>query len=269
MVKVSSYNISLGEDRESLKKTPIFYLDRVEENDPVSPDLQRLYDTFLSAFPEHRDRFMVHHSNVFMDERNTIHRISNYPTEGYYNMYLFIELEWFYENLYIVTHEMDRAFTNMSFKCQKIYKGFLPMYTGFIRQAEKDIQCIQNVWSYYLEEKQTLEKCQKLFAQVCKSENQYHQELLELNHIRTDELSFQDTVRRSHKRKLLQERLTKLRPLHASALERVVYGHSLQNHLMLRILYFMADITILFTKFHSHFLELENLIPKRESLNFH
>lgn len=267
MVRVQSYNISLGEDRESLRKTPVFYLDQVDENDPVPPDLHRLYDTFLSAFPEHRDRFLVHHSNFFIDARESIRRISNYPSDGYFNMYLFIELEWFYENLYIVNHEMDRSFSNIMHKCQKIYDGFLPMYSGFVRKPEKDIEVVQNVWVYFQEQKQLYEKSQRFFVQLCQSEYKYHQELIELNHIRTDELSFQDTVRRTHKRKMLQDKLTKLRPLHVSAMERLVYGHTLQNHLMLRFLYFLADITLLLTKFHAHFLELENLIPKKASLD--
>lgn len=267
MVKVASYNIPIGDDRETLRKTPVFYIENVDDTDNVYPDVQRIFDTFLSAFPEHRDRFVIHFSHFFMDGRHSIRRISNYPTDGYYNMYLFIELEWFYENLYIVTHEMDRAFTNIHFKCKKIYDGFLPMYSNMIRRADKDIECVQRVWMYHMQQKQSLEKCQTFFVQVCRSENEYHEQLNQLNQIRAEELSFQETVQRSHKRKILQEKLVKLRPLHASTLERLVSHHCLHNHIMLRFLFFLADITLLLTKFHSHFLQLETLIPKNEKMD--
>ena len=261
MVKVAGYNISFGEDRDPLMKTECYYLETIDENDSVPENLGKLYDTFLSAYPEHRYRFVLHQCNYFMESRDSVFRVCNMPSDGFYNVHLFVELEWFYENLYVVNHEVDRNLSHIFHKAKKVYEGFLPMYSNFVRNSDKDVALVQTTWSYFMEQRQLLEKSRDFFVSVCASESSHSAELTELGNIRADSLSFQDTVRRSHKRKSLHDKLAKLRGLHVGTLEKMVYFHSLQNNLLLHFLFFLADISLLLTRFHSHFIELENLVP--------
>lgn len=264
MVKVSGYNIPLGggHERETMTKAAYYYLEELDEQDSIPDTLYRLYDTFMSAFPEHRQRFVLHQCNYFMESRETIYRISNMPTDGYYNVHLFVELEWFYENLYVVNHEIDRNLLNIFAKAQKIYNGFVPTYTEMIRQAEKDVVLVQSIWGYFLEQMRLLQKTQKLFTSICHTESTYSLQLEELSNIRAEELSFQDTVRRSCKRKSLHEKMVQLRAIHLTTLEKLLYFQTIGNNILLRFLYFLSEITLLLGKFHAHFVELETLVPK-------
>ena len=261
MVKVAGYHISFGEDRDPLMKTDCFYLESLDENDSVPDNLGKLYDTFLSAYPEHRYRFVLHQCNYFMESRDSIFRVCNMHSNGFYNVHLFVELEWFYENLFVVNHEVDRNLCNIFQKAKKVYDGFLPMYTNFVRNSDKDVALVQNTWTYFMKQREFLEKSRKVFVSVCDTESSCSSELNELGNIRAEALTFQDTVRRSYKRKYLHEKMSKLRGLHIATLEKMSYFHSLQNNLLLHFLFFLADITLLLTKFHSHFIELENLVP--------
>jgi|UniRef100_A0A6C0IGU4 hypothetical protein len=261
MVKVAGYNISFGEDRDPLMKTECFYLETVEESDGVPETLGKLYDTFLSAYPEHRYRFVLHQCHYLMESRDSVFRVCNMPSNGFYNVHLFVELEWFYENLYVVNHEVDRNLSHILHKAKKVYEGFLPMYSNFVRNSDKDVALVQTTWAYFQEQQQLLEKSRQFFVSVCASESSHSAELTELGNIRAESLSFQDTVRRSHQRKSLHDKLSKLRGLHVGTMEKMVYFQSLQNNLLLHFLFFLADITLLLTKFHSHFIELENLVP--------
>jgi len=263
MVKVAGYNISFGEDRDPLMKTECFYLETLDANDSVPDNLGKLYDTFLSAYPEHRYRFVLHQCNYFMESRESIFRVCNMPSNGFYNVHLFVELEWFYENLYVVNHEIDRNLTSIFTKAKKVYDGFLPTYSNFVRNADKDISLVQTTWAYFIEQSQLLEKSRKFFVSLCATETTHSAELNELGNIRAEALSFQDTVRRSYTRKSLHEKLSKLRGLHVGTLEKMVYFQSLQNNLLLHFLFFLTEITVLLTKFHTHFIELENLVPSQ------
>jgi len=286
MLRVADFNIEYdvsAENRDPFMKTQVLHLESVhiddrshsrhghedgtrsvQKEDDVPATLYKLYDTFLSAFPEHRHRFVLHQSDYFIETRTTVFRIANYPSDAYYNFYLHIDLEWFYENLYIVNHEIERSMTGIEYKSTKMYTGFIPMYTNVIRSVDKDLSIIQSTWTYYEEQINLLSRTTKFFVSICNTEYQYQNELLEMNNMRTESLSFHDTIRRSHRRKILHEKMTKLRALHIATIEKIVYYQSIKNNILLHFLYFLSDITLLLAKFHSHFLELENLVPTRE-----
>jgi hypothetical protein len=264
MVKVAGYNISLGEDRDPLTKTECFYLEPLDDDDSVPEDMGRLYDTFLSAFPEHRYRFVLQQSGFFMESRDQVFRACNMPSDSLYNVHLFVELEWFYDNLYIVNHEIDRNISSILVKAKKVYEGFVPMYTKFVRDPEKDVAMVQSTWRYFMEQTDHFEKSRKFYVSLCAKENDISTQLAELGNIRAEALSFQDTVRRSYSRKSLHDKMTKLRRIHIVILEKMTYHQSIQNNLLLHFFFFLADITLLLTKFHTHFIKLDRLVPSRD-----
>jgi len=274
MLRVADFNIEYdvsADNRDPFMKTQVLHLEAVREDDDIPATLYKLYDTFLGAFPEHRHRFVLHQSDYFIETRTTVFRIANYPSDAYYNFYLHIDLEWFYENLYIVNHEIERSMTGIEHKSTKMYTGFIPMYTNVIRSVEKDLSSIQSTWTYYEEQIHLLSRTTKFFISICNTEYEYQNELLEMNNMRAESLSFHDTIRRSHRRKILHEKMTKLRALHIATIDKIIFYQSIKNNILLHFLYFISDITLLLAKFHSHFLELENLIPTREKqkLFFH
>lgn len=265
LVKVWGYDVEIGgEDRDPLMKSKVFFLEPVETPEEAPEVLRRLYDTFLSAFPEHRDRFVLHRSDYFMETRDRLFRVANCPTDGFCNYHLVVDLEWFYENLYIVNHEIDRNAGLIEAKAQKMYDGFIPMYTNLIRDADKDVALVQGTWSYLQEQTEFYDKSRVFFVSVCDSEYNYQNQMSELNNIRAEALSFQDTVRRSYKRKTFHEKLAGLRKIHLGAIEKLMFFQAVRNNLLLRFLFFISDISLLLSKFHSHFLELENLVPVKE-----
>lgn len=267
MIKVEKYHISVEDQFEALKRNHCFYLE-TSSSESISKKLSKLFDVVSTGFPEYRHRFLLYESNFLMESKDCMFEIANMPTDGLLNFYFCIELEWFYENLFIVNHEMERCTTHLFSKTRKLYEGFVPMYQKLFQNSEKDLRIIEKVWKSFSEHFQQYEKTRKLCLQLTHSENDWAHQLTQLNQFSADNLTFQETVRRTHIRKQLHQKLVKVRGMYDTISKKMIQFHSLQYNFILRYLLFIYEITSLMKQFHCLFLELEALLPSHRLEDF-
>jgi len=261
-VKLSDYKIKFTNTIEQLEKPNFFF---IEASHKEHENLNHLYDVFLCAFPEHQYRYLLFDGYFMMQEKDICFHIKNMSNTNHFGFYLFIELEWFYENIYTLNHEIEKTMNNIQIKIETMYRGFLPNYCNFCNN--KDIQKITNVWDYYRQNYMTYQSATRLYLDICGSENRTIHDI-EFNEkiSNSDDLMFQETVRRSHQKKILSDRLDRLIHLKTEVIKKLLFHHCIQWKILLKFMILISRFTKLESNFHSLVHDLELTIPKQKKI---
>lgn len=258
-VKTSHYEIRIPEAREEILEKNKYYF--LEESSGDHESLDHLYDTFLCAFPEHKYKYILLEGYYMMQEKNICFQIKNMSDRSNFGFFLFLELEWFYENIYVVSHEIEKLMLDILDKSERMYLGFLPHYKNFTNK--EDATAITNVWDYYGKVFTKMNTTRKLYIDCTNSENRaihdlhYNEKITD-----SDDLMFQETVRRQYNKKHLNEKLDKLRHLKNKIIQTNLYYHCIVWRIILKFLLLISRFTKLSSDFHSMVFEMESLVPK-------
>ena len=154
---------------------------------------------------------------------------------------------------------------NIQIKIETMYRGFLPNYCNFCNN--KDIQKITNVWDYYRQNYTTYQSATRLYLDICGSENRTIHDI-EFNEkiSNSDDLMFQETVRRSHQKKILSDRLDRLIHLKTEVIKKLLFHHCIQWKILLKFMILISRFTKLESNFHSLVHDLELTIPKQKKI---
>ena len=195
-----------------------------------------------------------------MESKDCIYKIQNFPFDSYRTIHWMIDLEWFYENLAMLSHEMSKFHLSVNKKTVDIYKQFLHMFDSFLRTPERDIQIIQNIWKFYLEQNSNLTKVSLLYRNVAQIETQLKSEYIKLEETYTS-FHIQDSLRKSHKKKMIRSKLHKVLDFKRNVAQKINYFWNKSYNILLEFLLFLSEMTIVLSKFHSLFTDLENILP--------
>lgn len=256
-IKLSEYKIKVSNPND-FEKSNFYYL---EETDNDLENLNILYDVFLCAFPEYKYKYLLFEGYYLMQEKDVCFQIKNMSNLHHFGFYLFLEIEWFYENVYIISHEIEKIILDIQSKSEKMYLGFVPNYKNFCNS--NDIHKITNVWDYYQKNVITIQKAKELYLNICKSENNTIHDI-DFNEKITDsdDLMFQETVRRSFQKKVLNDRLNKFIHLKNQIIQKLLFYHCIQWKIILKFLVLISKFTKLQSDFHNLVYDLESIIPK-------
>ena len=233
----------------------------LETSEKEHENLNVLYDVFLCAFPEYKYKYLLFDGYYLMQEKDLCYQIKNMSNIQHFGFYLFLDIEWFYENVHIINHEIEKIMLDIQLKTEKMYMGFVPNYKNFCNGT--DIFKISNVWDYYQKNCSTIARAKELYLNVCKSENNTIHDI-DFNEKITDsdDLMFQETVRRSFQKKVLSERLNKLVHIKNQIITRLLFYHCIQWKILLKFLVLISRFTKLQSDFHNLVFDLESIIPK-------
>jgi hypothetical protein len=223
--------------------------------------LDTYYDVFLCAFPEYKYKYILIEGFFFLLEKDVCYQIKNMSKSDYFGFYMFLEIEWFYENVYIVSHEIEKLYNSIQNKTEKLYESFMPQYKslGHDSNSEK----IDQVWEHYNKFLHLSDKSRLLFLNLCKLENktihdiQYNEKIFD-----SDDLMFNETVKRSYQKKKLNEQLDQLLHLRKQCIEKSVFYHCYIWKLLIRFLVLLSKFTKLQIDFQNMIFEIESLLPK-------
>lgn len=257
-VKISEYKIKSTTQFENLEKSNFYFL---EESYKDHKNLNILYDVFLCAFPEYKYKYLLFDGYYFMQEKDVSFHIKNMSNTQHFGFYLFVDLEWFYENIYTLNHEIEKIMIDIQIKIETMYGGFLPNYKNFCNS--NDVEKILNVWNYYRKNEAVFKNAKELYLNVCKSENKTIHDIDFNEKISdSDDLMFQETVRRSHQKKILNERLNKFIHLKNQLIQKLLFYHCIQWKILLKFMILISRFTKLESQFHELVYDLESIIPK-------
>ena len=265
-IKTWKFDISFEQDVSSTYK--VFHLSKVLENEEdYSEKLIVLYDSFIKIFPENRKHFILQCSNFLIENRHCIYRLNSFSNDSYNTIHWGIELDWFYDNLNMVDHEVNRLHFSTISKMEKMYESFIDNYSNFIKKSEQDIKVIHRVWNFYKEQNAKFCKGRSLYLSIAKKENNIKQTYLELDSLTGGSFNFNESLRKSHQKKALRTKLNNLMQLRYRTMREIAVHWNLSYHILISFLYFISEITITLSKFHGLFIELDNIVPPRSILD--
>lgn len=259
MIKVGSFDIVM--DSTTKQQSKVYELQRVlDESEEYSKNLMLLYDTFVKIFPQWKNNFLLQDSNYLMENKESIYKIYNFPFDSYRTIHWMIDLEWFYENLSMLSHEMNKFHLSVNKKTIDIYKQFLNMFESFLKSPEKDVHIVNNIWKYYLEQNNNLNKVSSLYRNVSKLETQLRSQYIQLEETYTS-FHFQDSLRKSHRKKMLRNKLHQVLDFKRNVTQKINFYWNKSYNILLEFLLFLSEMTIVLSRFHALFTDLENLLP--------
>jgi hypothetical protein len=265
-IKTWKFDITFEQDVSSTYK--VFHLSKVLENEEdYSEKLILLYDSFIKIFPENRKHFILQCSNFLIENRHCIYRLNSFSNDTYNTIHWGIDLDWFYDNLNMVDHEVNRLHFSTISKMEKMYESFIDNYSNFIKKSEQDIKVIHRVWSFYKEQNGQFCRGRSLYLNIAKKENDIKQTYLELDSLNGGSFNFNESLRKSHQKKALRAKLNNLMQLRYKTTKEIALHWNLSYHILISFLYFISEITITLSKFHGLFIELDNIVPPRTILN--
>lgn len=258
-VRLGTLKVSMPNHKElDLSKTN-FYILEPDHEDHESLDI--LYDVFLCAFPEHQYKYLLFEGYYLLQEKDVCFQIKNLSDTQYFGFYLMLDIEWFYENIFIINHEIEKRYLDIQTKIEKMYLGFIPQYETF--QQHTDVHKMDHVFQEYKKYMKWMEKCKELFLKVCKNENktihdiQYNEKIFD-----SDDLMFHETVKRSFQKKKLNEQLDQYLHLRKQCIDKIIFYHCILWKVLIRFLVLMTKFTKLQSEFHAMVHEIEHLLPK-------
>lgn len=261
---IKTWKFDLVMEQNNSMTNKIIQMSRVEDQlEDYSEKLILLYDTYIKVFPENRKHFILQSSNFIIENRNWIFRLDSFSNDSYHTIHWGIDLDWFYDNLNMVDHEISRLHFGTISKMEKMYNSFIENYANFITKSEKDIQIIHRIWRYYNEQNSEFSKGRSLYLNIAKKENHLKQSYLELDTLNNGNFNFNESLRKSHEKKALRKKLTNLANLRFRTIKQVFTHWNLSYHILISFLYFIAEITLTLSRFHGLFIELDTIVPPK------
>lgn len=259
-IKVISQNIKMPEmNGESFEISKKYYIiDDYEEESPEQ--LSILYDVFICALPEYKYRYLLMNGYYIMQEKNICFQIQNMSNREHFGFFLYMEIEWFYENVYIVSDEINKTMYDIQEKINKLYNQFIPKYKTFCVQEYN----IENIWDYYKNNVINIEKSKELYINLIKTENTTIHDIEYNNKISdSDDLTFQETVRRNYQNKILNEKLEQCIHLKEKVIEKNLYYHCTIWKILLKFLVMNSKFTKLQSELLQCITDFIDIMPKQ------
>jgi hypothetical protein len=258
-IKVSEHKIEVPVDKPSaLEKSSFFFLELDHDDHEI---LDTLYDVFLRAFPEYNYKYIICNGYYLLQEKELCFQIKNISNLDHFGFYLFVDIEWFYENIYIVNHEIEKILLDIQHKVEKMYLGFLPNYQNFCQSGE--IMKMNAIWEYYQQILREMSTCKELYLKIVGTENKTIHDI-EFNEkiSNSDDLTFNETVRRGHQKKIFSEKLDQCVHLKHKTMQKALYLHCMVWKILLKYLLLISKFTKLQSDFQILVADFESIIPK-------
>ena len=234
-VNVSSYGISLTNSNDPLVKRNFYTL--IEK--PVPQHLAHA-KTFASVF---HARHLVFFGNEICETESIWYTAQNVPRANTMSIFSVIELDWFYDNSFVVSHEVCRTLTLFNQEGNEfIHRHLLEIYSFL-----KDHSTLQKNMARLAQQKKIYEdqhtKCQNLYTSICKLKTDTYSQLLKLDDtIHPDDMTFRSAVHRQYLRKKLNDKIDKLEQIQSDTLANVSLYLGLKWNSLLQMIHLVSSI---------------------------
>jgi len=221
MINIFSYNISLDGAEDIHYKTNRFLL---YETDNPTMEMREVYTGLTQISKEVKNKFILVGGNEVCESENTWYKAHNLPKLNCYSLYMVIDLEWFYENVYVISHEIKRHQTNACLKICEFVQSALGDVNTFLKEDEQIKKCITKLMSKFQHNRKNLARSQQLYTTVCKDCSQTSLSLQKVDeHIHPNDMNFRSAVNRQYMRKKLTDKMDKLEDVKIGTISNICY----------------------------------------------
>lgn len=250
LINVYSYKLGIEESEEYIGRKNKF---RLVETNP-----QANFKGLWKHFHNDKNRLVLIHGNEISESENCFYSATNLPTMNHVCFYLIIELEWFYENVFVVSHEINRCYGEVLSKVHKSVQNLLNTSKSFLKDDTQLNKAVAKLLMKSATFKKNNLQSKELFQRVCRDETDAHVRLFRLdNAIDPNNMTFKASVERQYNRKKIVEKIEKLEVIGSSLVQQINYTFVMEWNYLLQVLQITNDITRLMESILFIILEAE------------
>lgn len=206
------------------------------------------------------NRFLLVYGNEVYESETTVYRATNLPKINHLSLYMVIDLEWFYDNIYVVSHEVQRSYREVVLQTEEFVKKTTKNVSSFIRDEKPIHRCVSNLLNKFEKQKASLAQCKDLFTRICRDESETNIALYKVDDsIHPGDMTFKGAVHRQYSRKKLMDKMEKLEHLKVGTMVNMNYFFNLQWNYLLQVLVFCLRINQLMEKILTTVFTMEKL----------
>jgi len=257
MIEINDFNIS---DNIYLNGISLVKKMSLVENDEEDypENIIIYYDKIRNLFPEYNNFLIIQIDNYIIKDRTNIYKILDTNSIKVQNFYWKFNLEWFYENINSVEYEIHKYDNNLKVK-------IISMLRTIENNKFIDNKTIHNVEEYYNECFKKVEKYRELYISMNKTEKKYKVELFDLDKLNIIS-NFNDSLRNQHQKSIIKRKIQELFKLKEKTIKEYNLWNSNLNKIILEVIHFVTEITIIMSKLNSLIVGIEEKIPKKHFL---
>lgn len=253
MINVFGFRLTSDSVQEIPNKTNQYIMqDCLPEDDTVACIFQNLKNF--------ENKFVVLHGNEVYESQTSVYRATNLPKISHLSLYMMIDLEWFYDNAYVVSHEVQRSYQEIVMQTEEFVQKTTKNVSSFIRDERPIYNCVANLLKKYEKQKTSLGQCKDLFIRICKDESQTNIALYKVDDsIHPGDMTFKGAVHRQYLRKKLVDKADRLDHLKIGSMVNMNYYFNLKWNYLLQLLVFCLRINLLMEKILTAVFSMEKL----------
>lgn len=194
---------------------------------------------------------LFYEDHVFAPQSQTLYRGHNLPRRNCLSFYVVLDMEWFYENTFVVAHEVHRQYERIGHDLQSFTKTMLDQFHIVLQPLLMDslIQLYQQQYTTLCEE-----VCE--YQTLYKNVTQSFSDTLSTLHTIDDtsnpfEYTFQNAVHRQFLRKRFHDKKTKLETLRNQVLLNLKYTFQQRWDVLLRLVLLFFHVMLPVQTIHS------------------
>ena len=254
MIEINDFNISDNIYLNGISLVKKMSLVKNDEED-YPENIIIYYDKIRNLFPEYNNFLIIQIDNYIIKDRTNIYKILDTNSIKVQNFYWKFNLEWFYENINSVEYEIHQYDNNLKVK-------IISMLRTIENNKFIDNKTIHNLEEYYNECFKKVEKYRELYISMNKTEKKYKLELFDLDKLNIIS-NFNDSLRNQHQKSILKRKIQELFKLKEKTIKEYNLWNSNLNKIILEVIHFVTEITIIMSKLNSLIVGVDEKIPKK------
>jgi len=234
MINVRKYHIQITDHVfHELQKTSHFYLEDIPD---IPETLAKLSTKYKNVFRT-SSNVLLQYSNNLLENHTHAFRIRNQPSTRLYNSFVFLDIDWFYENSAMIDHEVQSIYREYKSPIEKMVKAVHHMdalsgkeWKDWVIHGEKKVVQLEQKWKRACE----------FYSRISRSQHDLSKAISHIDMNKMNNYRFQDSVVRSHRRHRLQQSYLRMNELKTELVEKILCLQS--NYLHIYNLFLSACI---------------------------
>lgn len=236
LINVYSYKLGMEESEEYIGRKSRF---RLIETTP-----QNNFEGLWKHFQNNKNRLVLINGNEISESENSFYTATNLPKMNNLGFYLIIELEWFYENVFIVNHEINRCYSEIFSKINQSVRDLMKTSKSFLKDDTQLNKAVAKLLVKSGTFRKTNLQSKALYQKVCSDETDNHVKLFRLdNAIDPNTMTFKASVERQYNRKKIVHKIEKLDVIRSSLVQQINYTFVMEWNYLLQVLIITNNIT--------------------------
>lgn len=262
MINLKKYNIRPGDEDSyhELQRTCHYYL---EEDTEYPQELTKIHSYFQQLYKKRPSDLIFQFSN-YVFENNQGFRVRNQPSSKYYQVFFIIDIEWFYENTQIISHEIKRILNGYIDPVDMLCKRLLSICTTAFPIPTDRIRWMHDGHADLLKKGKKWQEACLFYTTLSERHLQIQKKLLDLQTgMISHHYNFHDTIKRSHQKQKLQKYIEEIMELKRQLVDKLICFQKSYFHTFCLYINACMHLLTLLVQIQTFLYEYENEFSKK------